>query len=153
QPTGRGVGTRVRESEGDPHQKRPDARAGQRGHFGRARDRLLPADDGGLARSETSMAATIRLQREPFDAASEAAKLRRVRGDSGAATLQRGRGAIGAVVTLTGIFRGQENGAPLVALTLEHYPDLAEAEVARDVEAAERRFFFFKQKTAYEIGQ
>src|ERR1700745_923959 len=61
------------------------------------------------------MPATIRLQREPFDAASEAAKLR------------RGRGDIGAVVTFTGICRSDENGAPLVALTLEHYPDMAEA--------------------------
>ena len=74
------------------------------------------------------MAATIRLQREPFDAASEAAKLR------------RGRGDIGAVVTFTGICRSDENGAPLAAMTLEHYPGMAEAEVARHVEAAERRW-------------
>jgi len=70
------------------------------------------------------MAATIRLQREPFDAASEAAKLR------------RGRGDIGAVVTFTGICRSDESGAPLAAMTLEHYPGMAEAEVARHVEAA-----------------
>jgi len=54
------------------------------------------------------MAATIRLQREPFDAAAEAAKL------------TRGRADIGAVVTFTGICRGDEAGAPLVAMTLEH---------------------------------
>src|SRR5882724_4541412 len=71
---------------------------------------------------------TIRLQREPFDAASEAAKLR------------RGRTDIGAVVTFTGICRGDEAGAKLVAMTLEHYPDMAEAEIARHVEAAERRW-------------
>ena len=74
------------------------------------------------------MAATIRLQREPFDAAGEAAKLR------------RGRGDIGAVVTFTGICRSDEGGAPLAAMTLEHYPGMAEAEVARHVEAAERRW-------------
>src|ERR1700745_2665891 len=74
------------------------------------------------------MAATIRLQREPFDAASEAAKLR------------RGRADIGAVVTFTGICRSDESGAPLAAMTLEHYPGMAEAEVARHVEAAERRW-------------
>ena len=55
--------------------------------------------------------ATIRLQREPFDAAAEAAALR------------RGRTDIGAVVTFTGICRGEENGEPIAALTLEHYPD------------------------------
>jgi molybdopterin synthase catalytic subunit len=74
------------------------------------------------------MAATVRLQREPFDAASEAAKLR------------RGRGDVGAVVTFTGICRRDEGGAPLAAMTLEHYPGMAEAEVARHVEAAERRW-------------
>jgi molybdopterin synthase catalytic subunit len=71
---------------------------------------------------------TIRLQREPFDAAAEAAKL------------TRGRTDVGAVVTFTGICRGDEAGAKLAAMTLEHYPDMAEAEIARHVEAAERRW-------------
>jgi molybdopterin synthase catalytic subunit len=74
------------------------------------------------------MTATIRLQREPFDAASESAKL------------TRGRIDIGAVVTFTGICRGSEQGAPLVAMTLEHYPDMAQAEIARHVEEAQRRW-------------
>jgi len=74
------------------------------------------------------MSATIRLQREPFDAAAEAAKLKHDRSD------------IGAVVTFTGVCRAQENGAPVVALTLEHYPDMAQDEIARHVEAAERRW-------------
>jgi molybdopterin synthase catalytic subunit len=74
------------------------------------------------------MTATIRLQREPFDAAAEAAELR------------RGRTDIGAVVTFTGVCRAHEGGAPLVAMTLEHYPGMAEAEVGRHVEAAEQRW-------------
>jgi molybdopterin synthase catalytic subunit len=74
------------------------------------------------------MAVTVRLQREPFDAASEAGKLTRSRTD------------VGAVVTFTGICRGEEAGAKLVAMTLEHYPGMAEAEIARHVEAAERRW-------------
>jgi len=74
------------------------------------------------------MTATVRLQREPFDAAAEAAKL------------TRGRSDVGAVVTFTGICRGDEAGGKLVAMTLEHYPDMAEAEVARHVEAAEQRW-------------
>jgi molybdopterin synthase catalytic subunit len=74
------------------------------------------------------MTSTIRLQREPFDAAAEAAKLR------------SGRTDIGAIVTFTGVCRAQEGGATLVAMTLEHYPDMAEAEVGRHVEAAERRW-------------
>ena len=57
-----------------------------------------------------------------------------------AAALTRGRKDIGAVVTFTGICRGEEAGAPLVAMTLEHYPGMAEAEVARHVDDAEQRW-------------
>ena len=70
---------------------------------------------------------TVRLQREPFDAATEAAKL------------TRGRTDVGAVVSFTGVCRGSEAGEPIAALTLEHYPGMAEAEIERHVqEAAER---------------
>jgi molybdopterin synthase catalytic subunit len=75
-----------------------------------------------------AVTATIRLQRERFDAAAEAAKL------------TRGRTDVGAVVTFSGICRGEEAGKPLVALTLEHYPGMAEDEVTRHVEAAQRRW-------------
>jgi molybdopterin synthase catalytic subunit len=74
------------------------------------------------------MTTTVRLQREPFDATAEAARLRRDRSD------------IGAIVTFTGICRADETGAPLLAMTLEHYPGMAEAEIGRHVEAAERRW-------------
>jgi molybdopterin synthase catalytic subunit len=68
------------------------------------------------------------LQREDFDAARETARL------------TRGRTDIGAVVTFTGICRGDESGEPITALTLEHYPEMAEAEIARHVEEAEARW-------------
>ena len=71
---------------------------------------------------------TVRLQREPFDIAAEVQKLARSRTD------------IGAVVTFSGICRGAENGAPIKALTLEHYPDMAEAEIARHVAQAQARW-------------
>ena len=74
------------------------------------------------------MTATIRLQQEPFDAAAEAR------------ALTHGRTDIGAVVTFTGICRGDENGEPIAGLTLEHYPGMVEAEISRHVEAAERRW-------------
>ena len=70
---------------------------------------------------------TIRLQREAFDAAAESAKL------------TRGRTDVGAVVSFTGICRGNEDGEPIAALTLEHYPEMAEAEIERHVaEACDR---------------
>jgi molybdopterin synthase catalytic subunit len=74
------------------------------------------------------MPAKIRLQRESFDPGAEAA------------AIARGRSDIGAVVTFTGICRGAEDGAPIAALTLEHYPGMAEAEIARHVEEAEKRW-------------
>jgi molybdopterin synthase catalytic subunit len=76
----------------------------------------------------TTIPATVRLQREPFDASAEAAKL------------TRGRTDVGAVVTFAGICRGSEDEAPIAALTLEHYPDMAEAEIARHVEEARQRW-------------
>jgi molybdopterin synthase catalytic subunit len=71
---------------------------------------------------------TVRLQREPFDVAAETAKL------------TRGRSDIGAVVTFTGICRGDEQGEPIAALTLEHYPGMAEAEIERHVAEARERW-------------
>ena len=71
---------------------------------------------------------TIRLQHEDFDAAVEAARL------------TRGRTDIGAVVTFSGICRGAESGEPIAALMLEHYPDMAEAEITRHVEEAQARW-------------
>jgi molybdopterin synthase catalytic subunit len=71
---------------------------------------------------------TIRLQSEPFDAAAEAERM------------TRGRSDIGALVTFTGVCRADENGEPIAALTLEHYPDMAEAEIARHVEEARARW-------------
>src|ERR1700733_14177306 len=71
---------------------------------------------------------TVRIQREPFDAAAEANKL------------TRGRRDIGALATFTGICRGDEAGEPIAALTLEHYPGMAEAEIERHVEEAKARW-------------
>ncbi len=74
------------------------------------------------------MTAIIRLQREPIDVAGEVKKL------------TGGRKDIGAVVTFTGICRADENGAPIAALTLEHYPGMAETEIARHVDEAQARW-------------
>jgi molybdopterin synthase catalytic subunit len=74
------------------------------------------------------MTPTIRLQREDFDAAEEATKL------------ARGRTDIGALVTFAGICRDHEDGHTVSALTLEHYPGMAEEEIARHVDEATRRW-------------
>ena len=70
----------------------------------------------------------VRLQHENFDAAAEAA------------ALTRGRTDIGAVVTFTGICRDHGAGQGVTALTLEHYPGMAEEEIARHVDEATARW-------------
>src|SRR5262249_13721251 len=87
------------------------------------------------------MTATIRLQQEPFDAAAEAR------------ALTHGRTDIGAVVTFTGICRGDENGEPIAALTLDHYPGMAEAEITRHVEAAQRRWSLLGVTVIHRFGR
>src|SRR6266513_2847934 len=64
---------------------------------------------------------TIRIQCDDFDIAGEIDALR------------RGCSDIGAVVTFTGLVRGDDG---VSAMTLEHYPDMTEREIARHVEDA-----------------
>jgi molybdopterin synthase catalytic subunit len=87
------------------------------------------------------MQTTVRLQREEFDAAAEAA------------ALTRGRTDIGAVVTFTGICRGAESGEPIAALTLEHYPGMAEAEIERHVEEAKARWPLLGVSVIHRYGR
>jgi molybdopterin synthase catalytic subunit len=72
------------------------------------------------------MIPAVRIQAEDFDAAAEVA------------ALTGGRHDVGAVVTFTGLCR--DEGGRLAALELEHYPGMAEAEVARVVEEARARW-------------
>src|SRR5258708_8620337 len=67
---------------------------------------------------------TVRIQEADFDIAREIAGL------------THGRTDIGAVVSFSGICRGSEHGEPIAALTLEHYPGMAEAEIMRHAEDA-----------------
>jgi len=71
---------------------------------------------------------TVRVQQDDFDTAREIA------------ALHHGRTDIGAVVSFSGICRGNDHGRPLTALTLEHYPGMAEAEIMRHAEDAMARW-------------
>src|SRR5215218_9264081 len=66
-----------------------------------------------------TIAATIRIQQADFDVAQEIA------------ALSKGRTDVGAVVSFSGICRGTEGAEPIAALTLEHYPGMAEEAIAR----------------------
>lgn len=72
--------------------------------------------------------ATIRIQEGDFDVAQEIA------------ALSKGRNDVGAVVTFSGICRGDDNGEAIAALTLEHYPGMAEAEIGRHADEALSRW-------------
>lgn len=87
------------------------------------------------------MTAIIRLQREPIAIAAEVEKLIGARND------------VGALVTFTGICRADENGAPIAALTLEHYPGMAEAEIARHVEEACARWPLLAALVVHRYGR
>jgi molybdopterin synthase catalytic subunit len=83
------------------------------------------------------MMRTIRLQREDFDAGAEQAKL------------AHGRTDVGALVCFTGVCRGDD----ISAMTLEHYPGMAEAEIARHVEEAERRWPLLGVTVIHRFGR
>jgi molybdopterin synthase catalytic subunit len=87
------------------------------------------------------MTATIRLQREDFDAAAEAARL------------TGGRTDIGALVAFTGICRDHEGGHGVSAMTLEHYPGMAEEEISRYVEEAQERWPLLGVTVVHRYGR
>lgn len=61
----------------------------------------------------------VRVQSEDFDVGAEIKALTDTRTD------------IGAVVTFTGTVRGDTPDHPITSMTLEHYPGMTEAELAR----------------------
>ncbi|RBP02536.1 molybdopterin synthase subunit MoaE [Roseiarcus fermentans] len=83
--------------------------------------------------------ATVRVQREDFDAGAEAA------------ALARGRADVGAVVSFVGFCR--DDGGRLAALELEHYPGMAEAEMARAAAEAEARWPLLGVTAIHRFGR
>ena len=84
---------------------------------------------------------TIRIQESDFDIALEIA------------ALTQGHSEIGAVVSFSGICRGSEGDEPIVALTLEHYPGMAEAEIARHAETAMSRWPLTGLTVVHRVGR
>jgi molybdopterin synthase catalytic subunit len=88
-----------------------------------------------------NMTVTVRLQEQDFDVAAETA------------ALTRGRTDVGAVVGFTGICRGNDAGEPISAMTLEHYPGMAEAEIGRHVEEARRKWALIGVTVIHRYGR
>ncbi len=84
---------------------------------------------------------TIRIQQADFDIAQEIS------------ALAKGRTDIGAVVSFSGICRGSEGGEPIAALTLEHYPEMAEAEITRHAETAMSRWPLAGLTVIHRVGR
>ena len=85
--------------------------------------------------------ATIRIQESDFDIGQEIAALTKARSD------------VGAVVSFSGICRGKEGGENIAALTLEHYPGMAEAEIARHAETAMSRWPLTGLTVIHRVGR
>src|SRR5450631_127145 len=86
-------------------------------------------------------AVTICIQQADFDVAQEIAALTKARTD------------VGAVVSFSGICRGSEGDEPIAALTLEHYPGMAEAEIARHAETAMSRWPLTGLTVIHRVGR
>ena len=84
---------------------------------------------------------TIRIQQADFDIAEEIV------------TLTKGRTDVGAVVSFSGICRGSEGSETIAALTLEHYPGMAEAEIARHAETAMSRWPLTGLTVIHRVGR
>jgi molybdopterin synthase catalytic subunit len=84
---------------------------------------------------------TIHIQEADFDVAREIA------------TLTKGRTDIGAVVSFSGICRGSEGDQAIAALTLEHYPGMAEAEITRHAQTALSRWPLTGLTVIHRVGR
>ena len=78
-----------------------------------------------------------RVQHEPFDAAEVAA-------------LTAGRSDVGAVVSFTGLVRGDDD---LLSLTLEHYPAMTERALAAIAAEAEARWPLLGGIVVHRVGR
>lgn len=82
----------------------------------------------------------VRVQHDDFDVSAETEKL------------IGGRTDIGAIVTFTGRVRGADSERQIDALTLEHYPDMTEAEMARIEAEAHARWPLQASLLIHRVG-
>ena len=61
--------------------------------------------------------------------------------------------AVGAIVTFTGTVRGDDDGAEITALTLEHFPGMTEAEITRIIETAGYRWSLAGVTVIHRVGR
>lgn len=82
----------------------------------------------------------IRVQSQDFDIGAEIAAIR------------KGRSDIGAIVSFTGTVRDTADGAPITAMTLEHYPGMTEKELERVEQEAHERWPLQASLIVHRVG-
>lgn len=83
----------------------------------------------------------VRVQQEDFDVGAEIRRLTAERTD------------IGAIVTFTGVVRGEAKGRPIGSMTLEHYPGMTEQELARVEKEACSRWPLQASLVVHRVGE
>ncbi len=84
---------------------------------------------------------TIRIQTEDFDAGAEMAALR------------RGNPKVGAVASFVGVCRDANDGDPVSAMTLEHYPGMTERALEKIVAEAKDRWRVIDILVVHRVGE
>jgi len=83
---------------------------------------------------------SVRIQHGDFDIGAEVARL------------AGGRTDLGAIVTFTGRVRAENDGAPLMSMTLEHYPGMTERELTRVEDEAAKRWPLQASLIVHRVG-
>jgi molybdopterin synthase catalytic subunit len=85
-------------------------------------------------------AARVIIQTGDFDVSAEIAELRRV--DAG----------VGAVCSFIGTVRDRNDGSPVSAMELEHYPGMTEKAIEQMIDEAFRRFDIRAARVIHRVG-
>jgi len=83
---------------------------------------------------------TVRIQSADFDVGAEIAKLR------------RDNPRIGAVASFVGVVRDVNDGDPIAAMTLEHYPGMTERSIEEIVTQARGRWQVMDALVVHRVG-
>ena len=83
---------------------------------------------------------TVRIQTADFDVSAEIAKLR------------RGNPKIGAVASFVGVVRDVNDGEPIAAMTLEHYPGMTEHLIEEIINQARGRWQVMDALVVHRVG-
>jgi molybdopterin synthase catalytic subunit len=83
----------------------------------------------------------VRVQAEPFDVGIELSRF------------GEGRPEIGAVASFVGLVRDEHGGAPVSAMTLEHYPGMTERQLRRLEAEAHDRWPLLDSLIVHRVGR